>query len=550
MAIFGTQIETIKRQLSGLEPSQRVALGLCVVVISGAIFMLTQWSLQREMVPLYAEKLTDEQLESAARQLQMMREDYELRDDDIYVRPVDQRRLIMALNARNSGPRDLSITFETLLKDNDNFASTQTTQYNQNIALSNELALMIQSWPKITEARVQIAPETRRRLNKATMPTAIVQVRMAQGTQMGKGIVESLARLVSGAVPGLQPQNVSVVDLVAGRSYVVDDQEDRFSSTLYDLQRRREAELKSKIEDLLSYVPGLIAQVRLKLDDQNVSRVDTELDEPAVRREVKEETSQTNQSSAQEPGVSANTGVALAGAGSGQSSSNEKTETEYMQERGGSVTQTQKKPGTVLKAAASIGVPRSYFVAAVKALAGDSDTEPTVEQVDAYIDEQIPEIEKQVKPLLDANAEVESTVVVSVYADRAVEYIQQGPLEGSEKATSVVDFVSAHGKQLGLLAMVAVAMGMMMLMVRKGGAATVAPGLDEQEAVPSGPLGEFYVDEGAVGKAGSPDAFLIAQETDENSIRLRQISQQVTDLIEDDPEGAAQLVRRWIEREL
>lgn len=550
MAIFGTQIETIKRQLSGLEPSQRVALGLCVVVISGAIFMLTQWSLQREMVPLYAEKLTDEQLESAARQLQMMREDYELRDDDIYVRPVDQRRLIMALNARNSGPRDLSITFETLLKDNDNFASTQTTQYNQNIALSNELALMIQSWPKISDARVMIAPETRRRLNKATMPTATVQVRLAQGTQMDKGIVESLARLVSGAVPGLQPQNVSVVDLVAGRSYVVDDQEDRFSSTLYDLQRRREAELKSKIEDLLSYVPGLIAQVRLKLDDQNVSRVDTELDEPAVRREVKEETSQTNQSSAQEPGVSANTGVALAGAGSGQSSTDEKTETEYMQERGGSVTQTQKRPGAVLKVAASIGVPRSYFVAAVKALAGDSDTEPTVEQIDAYIDEQIPEIEKRVKPLLDANAEVESTVVVSVYADRAVEYIQQGPLEGSEKATSVVGFVSAHGKQLGLLAMVAVAMGIMMLMVRKGGAATVAPGLDEQEAVPSGPLGEFYVDEGAVGKAGSPDAFLIAQETDENSIRLRQISQQVTDLIEDDPEGAAQLVRRWIEREL
>lgn len=550
MAIFDAQIETIKRHLSGLETSQRVALGLCVVIIAGAVLMLSQWSLQREMGLLYDEKLSSDQTESIVRQLQVMGEEYELRGDDILVRPNDRRRLIMALNARNTGPADLGITFETLLKNSDTFASAQTKQHHQNVALSNELALMIQSWSKVQSARVIVSPPTRRRLGKPSIPTATVQVSLVRSAKMDKSIVESLARLVAGAVPGLEPQHVSIVDQRAGRSYVVDDAEDQFGSTLYELQKQRERELKTKIESLLAYIPGVIAQVRLKLDEQTVSSVATELEEPAIKREVKDETTTTSQSSSQEPGVSANTGVALQGGGRGSSSTKEKTETDYMA-AGGKVTQVNKKPGAVLRAAASIGVPRSYFVGALKALAGESGPEPTPEDIVTYIEEQLVEIERQIKPILDANSEEEATVVVSVYADRAVEFISPGPGLEAQEASTMIDLVSANGKQIGLFAMAALAMGLMMMMARGGGRGPKkAPDVAIDEATAVGPLGDLFIDDAPVGKAGVPDAFLIAQETDEGSIRTRQISQQVTDLVNDDPEGAAQLVRRWIEREL
>ena len=467
MAIFDAQIETIKRQLSGLETSQRVALGLCVVIIAGAVLMLTQWSLQREMGLLYDEKLSADEIESVARQLQVLGEEYEVRGDDIFVRPTDRRRLIMALNARNTGPADLGITFETLLKDNQTFASAQTKQHHQNVALSNELALMIQSWSKVQSARVIVSPPTRRRLGKPSRPTATVQVSLVQSAKMDKGIVESLARLVAGAVPGLEPQHVSIVDQRAGRSYRVDDADDQFGSTLYDLQKQRERELKAKIESLLAYIPGVIAQVRLKLDEQTVSSVATELEEPVIKREVKDETTTTNQSSSQEPGVSANTGVALRGGGTGSSSTKEKTELDYMG-AGGKVTQVNKKPGTVLRVAASIGVPRSYFVGALKALSGESGPKPTPEDIDLYIEEQQIEIERQIKPILEANAEEEATVVVSVYADRAAEFISPAPAEEAPEASTMVYLVSAHGKQIGLFAMAALAMGLMMMMARSG----------------------------------------------------------------------------------
>ncbi|MCH8854158.1 MAG: hypothetical protein IID41_16130, partial [Planctomycetes bacterium] len=533
-----------------LETSQRVALGLCVVILAGAILMLTQWSLERQMVLLYADPMTPEQIESTQRQLQSMGETFEMRADDIFVRPTDQSRLIMALSARNSGPTKLSITFEKLLKDKNTFASAQTTRNNYNVALGNELALTIRSWSKVSDARVFIAPSSRQTLRQRSNPTATVQVSLVPGTQMGKSIVESLARLVAGAVQGLNPQHVNVIDQVTGRSYVVGDAEDQFSGNLFDLQREQEKELKTKIEALLSYIPGVLAQVRLKLDDKAVSSLVTKLDEPAVKRETKDETSKSRQSPTPEPGVQANTGAALQAGAIGQSDTTEKTETEFMAERGGEVTQTNKKPGAVLKAAASIGVPRSYFIGALKALKGSGAEEPQPAEIDTYIEEQIPLIQKQVQPILDATAEEESTVVVSVYADQAATFITPAPPLEPAEASSVMDFVSANGKQIGLFALAALAMGMMMMMARKSGAPVSTQDEGVAEAVPGGRLGDLYVDDGAVGKAGSPDAFLIAQETDENSIRTRQISKQVSDLINDDPDGAAQLVRRWIEREL
>ncbi len=548
MAYFDAQIQSIRRQLSGLETSQRVALGLCVIILAGAILMLTQWSLERQMVLLYADEMTADEITSAERHLQSMGETYEIRSDDIFVRPKDQARLIMALNARNSGPTKLNVTFEKLLKDKNTFASAQTTRNNYNWALANELALMIQSWSIVSDARVRIAPSTRQKLRQRSNPTATVQVSLVPGTQMSKSIVESLARLVAGAVPGLEPQHVNVIDQVAGRSYVVDDPEDQFGGNLFELQRQQEKELKTKIEELLSYIPGVLAQVRLKLDDQAVSSVVTTLDEPAVKRETKNETSKSRQSPTLELGMQANTGAALQAGTTGQSDTTEKTETEFMAERGGLVTQTAKKPGAVLKAAASIGVPRSYFIGALKALKGGAD-EPQPDEIDTYIQEQIPLIQKQVQPILDAGAEEESTVVVSVYADQAVTFITPTPLEPAE-ASSVMDFVSANGKQIGLFALAVLAMGMMMMMARKSGTSVSMQDDGVADVMPGGSLGDLYVDDGAIGKAGSPDTFLIAQETDENCIRTRQISKQVSDLINDDPDGAAQLVRRWIEREL
>ena len=181
-------------------------------------------------------------------------------------------------------------------------------------------------------------------------------------------------------------------------------------------------------------------------------------------------------------------------------------------------------------------------------MSGDSGPEPTTDEIDSFIEEQKAEIAKQVEPILGASSEGDADVVVSVYADRAIAYLPPSATP-QEQTGSMMDFVTANGERIGLFALAMTAMGMVMLMARRGGAVHAAADETDQDHTMAGPLGELYVEDGAIGKAGSPDAFLIAQETDENSIRSHQISQQVTDLIDDDPEAAAQLVRRWIERD-
>ncbi len=550
MAILQSQLESLKRQLSGLETSQRVALGLCVVIIALAFVMLSQWAQHREMVPLYADIMNEEELSDTIRQLQLLGEDYEDRKGTLYVRPGDWRRLIMLLNERSTGPKTLKVTFENLVKEQDIFASAQKTEWQQNIALMNELAMTIEAWPRVTEAHVMVASESRsRRLNRTNEPKATVSVKLVGGQRMDKAVVESMARLVAGAVPGLEPQSVSVTDMIAGRSYTVEDPDDQFGSQLYELQQHKEAQLLEKIRDLLNYIPGVNAQVTVKIDDQAISQSDITMEEPPIKRELIDDTVTSNISTAQEPGVSANTSVNLRAGGQGQTSTKEKKETEFMESRGQKRTVTEKRPGAILQAAASIGVPRSYFVGALKAISGTPDEEPAPQQLDGFIEEQKQEIQRQVAPILDAVAERESTVVVTVFSDNAVAYIAPPPVSEAQEALTMQRFITANGRQLGLAALALLAMGMMMMMVRKAGAAAALPQGGEPDGPLTGPLGELTVDAGPIGKAGAPDAFLIAQETDESSIRARQIAQQVSDLINDDPEGAAQLVRRWIDRD-
>ena len=52
-----------------------------------------------------------------------------------------------------------------------------------------------------------------------------------------------------------------------------------------------------------------------------------------------------------------------------------------------------------------------------------------------------------------------------------------------------------------------------------------------------------------VGKAVTPDALLVAHEADEQSVKARHIAREVNDMIESDPQAAAEIVRRWIEKD-
>ncbi|MCG3137968.1 MAG: hypothetical protein HJJLKODD_01824 [Phycisphaerae bacterium] len=541
MAVFDRQIEYLKRQLGGLETSQRVALGLCVLVVAAAVLLLTQWSLRPEMVPLVTDIAQDE-MDRIEQELSLRGEEFAIQQGTIMVQPKDRQRLMMALVESNINPMVTRTTFEDYMKNMEVFAGEQDKKTQFILTLQSELARTIETSKLFKKADVFITHDMTRKLGPSqAIPKASVQVQMAAGKKLTPELVEALARLVAGPVPGLLPQNVTITDLENGRYYSPNDPEDQFGSTLNEMQRDVEKSLLEKVEKVIGYIPGLMASVTARLDDEAVIKTQNQLDKADPKREVNEEKQSSANSGAAEPGVTANTGVNLTGTGTGQSETESKNEVEYSEQRGSTVTQTNKKPGRLIQANASISIPRSHFTAMLAVL--KEENKDLQQSIDELIVSETEKIVKLVKPILMADEE--PTVEVTVFTDAGV-MGQTAPPSEAGSGEGMMDFVKSNGRQLGLGGLALLALGLMFQVVRKGGEVpAVGPSSSKRTATP---IDDLFIDEGPVGRAGTPDTLLVAQETDAGSLQARQVAEEVRTMVGNDPENAARLLRRWIEQ--
>ena len=105
---------------------------------------------------------------------------------------------------------------------------------------------------------------------------------------------------------------------------------------------------------------------------------------------------------------------------------------------------------------------------------------------------------------------------------------------GQEQASEIL---------LGGLAVVS--LFMVSMMVRKGGPAVMA--------VPAGiqtttPMPVLDASEALAGEVGEGKSMLDAMELDEDAVRAQQMVDQVAAMVEDNPDAAAGLVKRWMSR--
>ncbi|MCP4250802.1 MAG: hypothetical protein GY778_27505, partial [bacterium] len=99
-----------------------------------------------------------------------------------------------------------------------------------------------------------------------------------------------------------------------------------------------------------------------------------------------------------------------------------------------------------------------------------------------------------------------------------------------------------YAPQAGLAGLAVVSLLMMVMLVRKSARTTAGllpkpPAQEEEDREVAAPLQEVGLTEG----------FLEGQEVDESTLRVRNLSDQVSRMVEDDPETAADLLRRWVE---
>ncbi len=150
-------------------------------------------------------------------------------------------------------------------------------------AKQKELALIIRSMQGIDRAAVHYDTQKKGGLRSATITTASVSVKPLGNQPLDEAKVPMIRHLVAGAIAGLAPESVTVVDL-NGRMYsgsssttsggysLSSAMDDPYLSRVKQYQAMYEA----TIRNALAYVPGATISVHVELDRELVHRTERE----------------------------------------------------------------------------------------------------------------------------------------------------------------------------------------------------------------------------------------------------------------------------------
>ena len=568
MASVQEALTKATRHMSDMTLSQRLAIGLGVLLVVGSLVWLGQWAATPEMVPLLPQSLEPEELAQIQSGLDAMNEPYRLAGSQILVRAAANRPSIIAsLQQSEKLPADTALGFAELVKESNPWISQQENSRRWTVALQSELAGVLRQFNGVKQARVLLNLNARPRGFARTQSesTAGVTIFMRGGEPVSRSLALAAARMVAGAVRGLPVKNVQVIDGENGR--VALDWESTESGTASSLHRQRkelESEKALQIKEQCSFDPHVLVSVSVELDHTTSHVQDATPAEGVVVKEESDETETTRGSRAGQPGVQPNVGMAVSSGGTVDHSTTNHRGTTYTP---GMTTSTKEiPPGSIKRVTAAISLSYSYLASVYKRNNPEAEA-PSETQIEELFARQRDQITRHVAKLVYPSDEEQVSVVWHYDMAEPETVVQAGTLDTS------LEYAQKYGpvSGLGLLALISLAMMMRLAKQKDAGesfgmeiglpedaieaAKQAADGLESFQQQQARAGGAGYA--GGVGEGGGPgplpmghpaDGLLEAQEVDEGQVRVTQMIDQVSQMTEDDSEGVASLVENWIEQ--
>ena len=283
-----------------LGASRIAAMGAVTIALIGFFVFLIMRVTTPQMTPLFTD-LTYDDSAAIVKELDRQAVPYELRDDgNIVLVPKDRvARLRMAF-AEGGLPKGGGVGYEIF----DKSEVLGTTSFVQNInnvrALEGELARTIRSLDRVQDARVHLVMPDRPLFSRDKVDATASIVLKVRGT-LEPNQVRAIRHLVAGAVNGLRPERVSIVD-ERGQLLADGASDDPNGSDVSSDERQAafEKRLRGQVEAIVSSVVGpnhARVQVAADFDFNRVTQTSDKFDpEGRVVRssQTREETSATN----------------------------------------------------------------------------------------------------------------------------------------------------------------------------------------------------------------------------------------------------------------
>ncbi|MEL6497475.1 MAG: hypothetical protein AAF937_00200 [Planctomycetota bacterium] len=563
-------IRNIGEQLGKLTPTARLLIASTVVILAMALIMVALYAGSPNRVEIYAGAEAGVK-QQAVSQLRAKGINASLDSAGrLMVPPGDADFAVGVLAEGGVLPADGTVLFGNL---NDYMSWTNPREMNQQMmrmALQGELERTIANFPSMRSARVFLdVPEPVGIGMAARMPTASVSVMTSSGSPVTQNQVDAVARLVAKAVSGLQLRDISIIDAANSR-YMSPRSDDSAIATSYlEHQGKVEEQFERKVRSLLSHIPGVAVAVTAEVDVKRVtSRREQFLDEgrgtvSALSEEQTNDETQSSGSLAAEPGVRPNTGADInAGSSSGPETVIADANTRFETRFGSEVTSTIDPRGMATQMAVSIQVPRGY-IAGLLAPPGEGGEGETPPPDDAAILERF-QTERQsiaslIEPHLPAMTSEDGTL--SRAGEVAIGLMASDPamlVAGAGSGGGMgLGLISAGGSSgmLGiggglietgvLLVLAAVAVGMMLLMVRKATRKVEMPSAEEIVGIPPALDGMGEI----VGEADESETPMDGIEVSQSDVNASRLLEQVSELVGERPDIAARLLSRWVDPE-
>ncbi|HEV7300454.1 MAG TPA: hypothetical protein VGN72_13890 [Tepidisphaeraceae bacterium] len=548
MEFLKSQVARIGQQLNGLNASQKMLAGALVVIMVMTLLYSARFAGVAELTPLLDQPLTQEEIVRITSTLDGGAINYQVAGDKILI-PTDRKYQVIALlGFEQKLPSNTVAGFDQMVKQMSPWDSQSMTETKFNEYRATTLGQIIREFPGVRSAMVLVDVNKKRIIGQSSPSSATVQITTNNpGQQANKKMVEAAAAVVAGAHAGMQRANiVVVVDGVSQRVGDASDEAGLSGSDILDAIAASERFYTRKIMGQIDFMdPKVSVTVEL---ETNFSRERTqEYDAKKTFTKPLEEKTRTDESETTtptiaEPGAVPNTSMSLAGpaSGGGTSTSTNEENTKHAQYPTLREANTVKPAGKATVVAASVRVPRSYF-AKIWMAANPGGKEPTDAVIEAMANAEFPKIRADV--MMCTNLKDPESVSVEIYTD-ALPILTNGGAQLAATGTgSLAAGVGSYAKEIAIGVLALVSLFMVTSLVKKSTPTTVTLGPIEADLPTQFPPGELMA-----GEASESEQLLDGMELDDDAVRAQQMLDQVSNMVKENPEGAASLVKRWMNR--
>ena len=551
MDFLAKAVQQLRELYEGMTPSARIVTALLTTAIVVSLFFLFSYETIGGDTYVYGgQEFSQSDLAAMLTALgQAGLNDAEIVGNRLRVPRTQKAAYINAIAKGGATPRS-GKTLDDPTNSGSPFDTRSQQESREKARKQLKIATMLEELTNLDSVAVEYDEVRKNNLTRDLVRSALITAKAVGSKSLTPSEVRTIQRAVMMAVGSIQPENIVVVDKLTGVSTVgvpMNDVADPANNRYAMTKKYYEDMWREKILSRLQPTYGATnVQVNVELDETLAHVKQTnEVGTPVVvENETEKETAESvRQDPAGRPGVVPNTGAAN-GAESvttNQNSSSQSTKNrESTQSRvGESITQVEKARLVPKEVSVSIGVPYSYYNDLWNLRNKPADGSAAPPMTPANMDTLLPQVED------DVQAVVQPLILVPTTGEDIFENIVVKPdyqlteptvpeLNYSDHAFS---WLAANWQILGMMVLGLVGLFVLRGMVK----ASATPSGDSPDALAADENPALSV----VGGAGD-EAEESAKPKRKFSSDGPNIKEELSELIQDDPDTAANVLKQWI----